>query len=46
VTYDIGIGFPVEPTEKDIKFGVVDGGKTKPKPGSDTDKTKPVDKKD
>lgn len=56
MTYGIGIGFPLELTEKDIKkikrdlaydkFGVVDGGKTKPKPGSDTDKTKPADKKD
>jgi len=54
VTYGIGIGFPVEPTEKDIKkikrdlaydkFGVVDGEKAKSKPGAD--KTKPAGKKD
>ncbi len=49
MTYGIGISFPVEPTEKDIKkikrdlaydkFGVVDGGKG-------ADKTKPAGKKD
>jgi len=53
----IGISFPVELTEKDIKkikrdlaydkFGVVDGGKPKSKPkDSDKDKTKPASKKD
>ena len=55
MTYGIGLGFPVEPTEKDIKkikrdlaydkFGVVNGGKTKSKP-ADTDKAKPSLKKD
>ena len=55
MTYGIGIGFPVEPTKEDIKkikrdlaydkFGVVDGGKTKPKPAR-ADKTKPAGKKD
>lgn len=57
MTCGIGIGFPVEPTKKDIKkikrdlaynkFGVVDGGKPKSKPkDSDKDKTKPAGKKD
>ncbi len=57
MTYGIGISFPVDPTEKDIKkikrdlaydkFGVVDGGKPKSKPkDSDTDKTKSASKKD
>jgi len=57
MTYGIGISFPVEPTEKDIKkikrdlvydkFGVVDGGKPKSKPkDSDKDKTKSASKKD
>jgi len=59
MTYGIGIGFPAEPTRKDIKklkrdlaydkFGVVDGGKTKPKPaqpGAGGDKAKPNGKKD
>ena len=55
MTYGIGLGFPVEPTEKDIKkirrdlaydkFGVVDGGKTKSKP-ADTDTAKSTGKKD
>ncbi len=55
MTYGIGLGFPVEPTEKDIKkikrdlaydkFGVVNGGKTKSKP-ADTGKTKHASKKD
>ena len=54
MAYGIGIGFPVEPTDKDLKkikrdiaydkFGVVDGGKAKSKPGAD--KTKPAGKKD
>ena len=55
MTYGIGIGFPVEPSKEDLKkikrdlaydkFGVVDGGKEKPKsPG--TDKTKPTGKED
>ena len=44
MTYGIGIGFPVEPTKKDIKkikrdlaydkFGVIDGGKEKCKPAA------------
>lgn len=55
MTYGIGIGFPVEPTEKDIKkikrdlaydkFGVADGGEAKSKPAG-TDKTEPAGKKD
>lgn len=55
MTYGIGLGFPVEPTEKDIKkikrdlahdkFGVVNGGKTKAKP-SGTNKAKTTRKKD
>jgi len=55
MAYGIGIGFPVEPTKEDLKkikrdlaydkFGVVDGGKTKPKPAG-ADKTKPAGKKD
>jgi hypothetical protein len=54
MAYGIGIGFPVEPTKEDLKkikrdlaydkFGVVDGGKAKSKPGAD--KTKPAGKKD
>lgn len=53
MTYGIGIGFPVEPTEKDIKkikrdlaydkFGVMNGGKPK---STSSDKTKPASKKD
>lgn len=58
MTYGIGISFPVEPTEKDIKklkrelahdkFEVVRGGKTKPKStnNSGAGKTKPTSKKD
>jgi len=55
MTYGIGLGFPVEPTEKDIKkikrdlaydkFGVVNGGKTKSKP-TDADTAKSTGKKD
>lgn len=55
MTYGIGIEFPMELTEKDLKkikrdlaydkFGVVNGGKTKSKP-ADTDKAKPSLKKD
>jgi len=55
MTYGIGINFPLEPIEKDIKkikrdlaydkFGVVDGGKTRPKP-TDTDTAKSTGKKD
>lgn len=55
MTYDIGIGFPVELSKEDLKkikrdlaydkFGVVNGGKTKSKP-ADTDKAKPSLKKD
>ena len=55
MTYGIGISFPVELTEEDLKkikrdlaydkFGVVDGGKTRPKP-TDTDKAEPAGKKD
>ncbi|MDD3494168.1 MAG: hypothetical protein PHZ19_11810 [Candidatus Thermoplasmatota archaeon] len=54
MAYGIGIGFPVEPTKEDLKkikrdlaydkFGVVDGGKAKSKPGAD--KTKSASKKD
>ena len=53
--YGIGIGFPVELSKEDLKkikrdlaydkFGVVDGGKTRPKP-TDTDKVEPAGKKD
>ncbi len=59
MTYGIGIGFPMEPTKEDIKrlkrelahdmFGVVDGGKAKPKPTSryaGRNKAKPTGKKD
>lgn len=60
MTYGIGIGFPVEPTKEDIKklkrelahdmFGVVDGGKAKSKPASDSDpgrdKAEPTSEKD
>lgn len=57
MTYGIGISFPVELTEEDLKkikrdlaydkFGVVDGGKPKSKPkDSDKDKTKSSSKKD
>jgi|GEM_PF-3094288 len=55
MTYGIGIGFPVEPTKKDLKkikrdlaydkFGVVDSEKTKPKLAG-ADKTKPTGKKE
>lgn len=54
MSYGEGISFPLELTDKDIKklkrdlaydkFGVVDGGKTKPKPSAG--KTKPAGKKD
>jgi len=54
MTYGIGIEFPMELTEKDLKkikrdlaydkFGVVDGGKAKPKLAS-ADKAKPDDKR-
>ncbi len=54
MTYGIGIGFPVEPTDKDLKkikrdlaydkFGVVDGGKTKKEQETDKPKEK-VDKR-
>lgn len=54
MAYGIGIGFPVEPTKEDLKkikrdlaydkFGVVDGGKAKPKPAG-KDKSKPDDKR-
>ncbi|NPV30642.1 MAG: hypothetical protein HPY58_13545 [Firmicutes bacterium] len=58
--YGIGISFPAELTKKDIKklkrelardmFGVVDGGKAKSKPASNSDpgrdKTEPTGKKD
>lgn len=54
MTYGIGIGFPVEPTEKDIKkikrdlaydkFGVADGGEAKSKPAG-ADKTEPAGKR-
>ncbi len=55
MTYGIGISFPVESTEKDIKkikrdlaydkFGVVNGGKIKSKP-TDADTAKSTSKKD
>lgn len=57
MTHGIGIGFPVEPSKEDLKkikrdlaydkFGVVNGGKTKPTAKhKGRDKTKPTSKKD
>jgi len=55
MTYGIGIEFPLELTQKDLKklkrdlahdkFEVVDGGKTESKPAG-TNKTKTIRKKD